>query len=108
MSSANQKAIILFEVSDVDDEDILSVDLSSCGKDNPISINLNNDATCQDEMKALFLSIVEAMLDYDISIEFTENEEYPRAFIYDAMSSFVADLTNEIATVKASIASDLK
>ena len=108
MSSPNQQAILLFRLSEVNNEDVLVVDLSSCGKADPISINLNNDATCQDEMKALFLSIVELMLDYDISIEFIESKEYPRQFIYDAISSFVADLSNEIVTVKANMVSDLK
>lgn len=107
MNSPSQEVTLLFQLSNVDDKDILIVDLSNCGKD-PVTINLNNEATCQDEMKALFLSIVELMLDYDVSIEFIEDKEYPRKFISDAMSSFVADLSSEILTVKASMVSDLK
>lgn len=98
---------IVFSLIDNEGSDILQADLSTCGMEVK-TINLNDSEQCQSDLKEVFLAIVTAMADSEITVSFIENEEYPRELIYSAMKAYVADLSEEIQAVAAEFDTELE
>lgn len=103
MNSPKQKVTIKLILQDEDGKDILTADLSQCGIQETYDINLNNEETCQSDLKKLFLKITELLFSYELSINFNEREDYPRKFIYDAMKSYAEDLDAEVKKTQTKI-----
>ncbi len=72
------------------------------------TINLNDSDQCQSDLKEVFLAIVTAMADSEITVSFMESEEYPREMIYSAMKAYVADLSEEVQAVAAEFDTELE
>ena len=107
MSSSKTEKSILFSLVDDNDVDYLKVDFSALGDSNPVLVNLNDETTCQEELRKLFVKIMGYMIDIPIDIEFVEDDKYPREFIHSAMSSYVSDLKAEIQVVQSSMQKEL-
>lgn len=97
---------IAFSLIDEEGKDVLQVDLSACGMDVK-TINLNDGEQCQSDLKEVFLAIVTAMTDSEITVSFMDNEEYPRELIHSAMKAYVADLSEEVQAVAAELDTEL-
>lgn len=98
---------IVFSLIDDEGLDVLQADLSACGMEVK-TINLNDGEQCQSDLKEVFLAIVAAMVDSEITVSFIENEGYPRELIYSAMKAYVADLSEEIQAVAAEFDTELE
>lgn len=107
MSSIN-KATVKLSLEDKDDVDYLVADMADCGVSKLYEINLNDESTCQANLKELFLAIAKGMTNYEISISYTPPEDYPRQFISDAMNAYIEDLKAEIRNVDAAIKRELE
>lgn len=97
---------IAFSLIDEEGKDVLQVDLSACGM-GVKTINLNDGEQCQSDLKEVFLAIVTAMTDSEITVSFIDNEEYPRELIHSAMKAYVADLSEEVQAVAAELDTEL-
>lgn len=97
---------IAFSLIDEEGKDVLQVDLSACGMEVK-TINLNDGEQCQSDLKEVFLAIVTAMTDSEITVSFMDNEEYPRELIHSAMKAYVADLSEEVQAVAAELDTEL-
>lgn len=106
MSSTNE-AVVVLSLADRDDVDYLIADMSSCGADELIEVNLNDKVNCQAQLKKLFLAMARVLSERDVSIAFDGPEEYPRQFIVDAMDNYIADLGREVGTIRTAIKEDL-
>ncbi len=104
--SSTDEVTIGFSLTDEIDADYLIADLSSIGKE-PARINLNDENTCQESLKSLFLIIAEAMTDKKVSVVYSEPESYPRPFINDAMRAYIKDLQLEISSLEISMGKEL-
>ena len=97
---------VVFSLIDKEGTDILQADFSECGTDSK-TINLNDSEQCQSDLKEVFLALVTAMADSEITISFAESEEYPRELIYSAMKAYVSDLAEEVQAVAAEFSTEL-
>lgn len=104
--SSTDEVKIRFSLSDEDDSDYLVADLSAIGKE-PARINLNDENTCQESLKSLFLAIAEIMTDREVSVVYSEPESYPRPFINDAMRAYIKDLQREISSLEISMREEI-
>lgn len=98
---------VAFSLIDEEGVDVLQADLSACGMEVK-TINLNDSDQCQSDLKEVFLAIVTAMADSEITVSFMESEEYPREMIYSAMKAYVADLSEEVQAVAAEFDTELE
>ena len=106
MSSTNE-AIIRFGLVCKNDTDYLTADLTACGIEETSEVNLNDANLCQSQLKALFLSIAQAMTKHQVRIAYDKPDNYPTVFVCDAVSAYVEDLKAEIASVQAMMNQEL-
>lgn len=106
MSSAENEAVT-FRLEDKEDTDYLVISFPDVYGKTDMEINLNDSATCQDELRSLFAQLVEILIDNEISISFEKNENYPRDLIESAIELYVNDLKREVISVRQQINREL-
>lgn len=106
MNSAENETVS-FRLEDKEGIDYLVVSFPDTHEKPNFEINLNDSATCQEQLRSLFSQLVEILIDKEVSISFEKNENYPRDLIESAIELYVEDLKSEVITVRQQIIREL-
>ena len=100
--SMNQKAIEV-ELLAVDEEtDLLRFKF----EDAPLDVNLNS-SLCQNELKAIFVHLLQMLIENDVYLEFNHADDYGRAMYIEVCEEYVKDLNRELASAKEKIRKEM-
>ncbi len=96
--SMNRKAIEVVLLAVDEDTDLLRFDF----EDTPLDVNLNSPL-CQNELKAVFVRLLQMLIENDVYLEFNYADDYGRAMYIEVCEEYVKDLNRELALAKEKI-----
>lgn len=67
-----------------------------------------NDENCQNDLKSVFITLLENLLNYDIELKFVAKKEYKKGLFIDVCKEYVNELNREISEVESNIPKGLK
>lgn len=82
----------------IGDKDVLSFDID---KDNPEKyvINLNSESN-QDDIKSVFIKLLELLMEDDISLNYKFEKEYNKKLFIEVCGEYISDLNQELISVR--------
>ena len=69
----------------------------------PLDVNLNSPE-CQTELKNIFSVLLKTLIDADIELELSVNDNYPRIMYKEVCTEYIIDLNRELTEIKEEIA----
>ncbi len=100
--SMNQKTIKVELLAADDEKDLLRFKF----EDNPLDVNLNSPL-CQNELKAVFVCLLQMLIENDVCLEFSKADDYCREMYIEVCEEYVKDLNRELASVKEKIRKEI-
>ena len=98
----NQK-ILTVELLEVDsDRDVLRFKFD----DAVLDVNLNS-ATCQNDLKAVFVKLLQQLLDNEITLNLNYDETYRKGLYKEVCEEYIKDLNRELLSVKGKMQQEL-
>jgi hypothetical protein len=85
-------------LKNIDDHDLLVFEISSGDKSKDLSINLNSD-NCQSEIKKVFSSLLEKMINSEIQLELKIDPQYSKGLYIDVCKEYITNLNREIEQI---------
>ena len=71
-----------------------------------LDVNLNSPL-CQNELKAVFVSLLQILIESDVRLEFTPSDDYGRKMYVEVCEEYIKDLNRELTTVKERIRDEI-
>ena len=93
--SMNQKAIEVVLLAADEETDLLRFKF----EDDPLDVNLNSPI-CQNELKAVFVRLLQMLIENDVYLEFNHADDYGRGMYIEVCEEYVRDLNRELASAK--------
>lgn len=85
-------------LKNINDNDLLVFEISSGDKSKDLSINLNSDI-CQSEIKKVFSSLLEKMVNSEIQLELQIDPKYSKGLYIDVCKEYITNLNREIEQI---------
>ncbi len=96
--SMNQKTIDVVLLAGDKETDILRFEF----EDNPLDVNLNSPL-CQNELKTVFVRLLQMIIENDVYLEFNHADDYGRGMYIEVCEEYIRDLNRELASAKEKI-----
>lgn len=96
--SMNRKAIEVVLLAADEETDLLRFKF----EDNPLDVNLNSPV-CQNELKAVFVRLLQMLIENDVYLEFNHADDYGRGMYIEVCEEYIKDLNRELASAKEKI-----
>ena len=100
--SMNQKAIEVVLLAADEETDLLRFKF----EDTPLDVNLNSPL-CQNELKTVFVRLLQLIIDNDVYLKFSHADDYGRGLYIEVCEEYVKDLNRELASAKEKIRKEL-
>lgn len=94
----NQKTIEVVLLAVDEDTDLLQFKF----EENPLDVNLNSPL-CQNELKGVFVRLLQMLIENDVHIEFNHADDYGRGMYIEVCEEYIKDLNRELASTKEKI-----
>lgn len=101
-TSMNRKAIEVALLARDETTDILRFKFDG----NPLDVNLNSPL-CQNELKAVFVRLLQMIIENDVCLEFTHADDYGRQMYIEVCEEYIRDLNRELASSKELICKEM-
>lgn len=101
--SMKQKAIDVVLLAADEETDLLRFEF----EDNPLDVNLNSPL-CQNELKAVFVCLLQMIIENDVFLEFKHADDYGRGLYIEVCEEYVKDLNRELASAKEKIRKEME
>ena len=96
--SMNRKVIEVVLLAAGEETDLLRFKF----EDNPLDVNLNS-SVCQNELKAVFVRLLQMLIENDVYLEFNHADDYGRGMYIEVCEEYIRDLNRELASAKEKI-----
>ena len=93
--SMNRKAIDVILLAADEETDLLRFEF----EENPLDVNLNSPL-CQNELKAVFVRLLQMIIENDVYLEFKHADDYGRGLYIEVCEEYVRDLNRELASLR--------
>lgn len=67
-----------------------------------------NDENCQNDLKNLFITLLDELVKEDFKLSFEDNKEYKKGLFKDVCREYIRELNRELSSVKSNIPESLK
>ena len=74
--------------------------------DNVLAVNLNSPL-CQNDLKAVFVRLLQMLIENDVSLEFYHADDYSRGMYIEVCKEYINDLNRELTVVKDKILKEI-
>ncbi len=74
--------------------------------DNVLAVNLNSPL-CQNDLKAVFVRLLQMLIENDVSLEFYHADDYSRKMYIEVCKEYINDLNRELTVVKDRILKEI-
>ena len=101
--SMNQKAIEVVLLAADEETDLLRFKF----EDDPLDVNLNSPI-CQNELKAVFVRLLQMLIENDVYLEFNHADDYGRGMYIEVCEEYIRDLNRELASAKEKIHKEMR
>ena len=101
--SMNLKALEVVLLALDEETDILRFKFEN----NPMDVNLNSPF-CQNELKVVFVRLLQMLIENDVCLEFSHAEDYSRGMYIEVCEEYVNDLNRELESVKEKIRKEME
>ena len=101
--SMNQKAIEVVLLAADEETDLLRFKF----EDDPLYVNLNSPI-CQNELKAVFVRLLQMLIENDVYLEFNHADDYGRGMYIEVCEEYIRDLNRELASAKEKIHKEMR
>ena len=101
-TSMNRKAIEVELLAGDETEDLLRFKFEG----NPLDVNLNSPL-CQNELKAVFVRLLQMIIENDVYLEFNHADDYGRQMYIEVCEEYIKDLNRELASSKELIRKEM-
>ncbi len=85
-----------------EDKDILRFKF----EDEQIDVNLNS-SLCQNDLKAVFVRLIQMLLEGDVYLQFSPEDDYNRRMYIEVCEEYIKDLNRELVSTKEKIVNEL-
>ena len=85
-----------------EDKDILRFKF----EDEQLDVNLNS-SLCQNDLKAVFVRLIQMLLEGDVYLQFSPEDDYNRRMYIEVCEEYIKDLNRELVSTKDKIVNEL-
>ncbi len=101
--SMNRKAIEVVLLAADEETDLLRFKFEN----NPLDVNLNSPV-CQNELKAVFVRLLQMLIENDVYLEFSHADDYGRGLYIEVCDEYIKDLNRELESAKDKIYKEMQ
>ena len=100
--SMNQETIEVVLMAADEEKDLLRFNF----KNDPLDVSLNSPL-CQNELKAIFVRLLQLQFEKDVCLKFIPAEGYGRRMYIEVCEEYIKDLNRELALTKEKLLKEI-
>lgn len=101
--SMNRKTIEVVLLAADEETDLLRFKF----EDDPVDVNLNSPL-CQNELKAVFVRLLQLLVENDVFLAFSHAADYGRGLYIEVCEEYIKDLNRELASAKEKMCKEME